>query len=212
MEKQNKIFSTRGIAEIAIMTAIAFGLDFLQSGIWRGLFPNGGSIGLAMLPILILCYRRGFIPALISATILAFLQLTGGLYVISDTWDKVLAQILFDYILAYPVVAFAGLFYKPFQNATTTKARIKWVLIGSIIGGFLKFVCHYISGVVFWPNAKYGGPYIYSLVYNGSYMLPSIIICCAVMVILVARMPQFFLLNNKSQIKEEKVNEEDSSN
>ena len=192
MKKENKTFSARGMAEIAIMTAIAFGLDFLQGGLWRGVFVNGGSIGLAMVPILVLCYRRGFLSGLISGIVLAFLQMLGGVYAIADSWYKVLFQILLDYVLAYPVVAVAGLFYVPFQNAKSNKEKIGFVAIGSTIGGILKFLCHFLAGVLFWPNNALGGKYTYSLIYNGGYMLPNIILSIAIMIVLVVKVPSVF--------------------
>jgi len=193
MNKTNKILSARGIAEIAIMTAIAFGLDFLQGGLWRGVFVNGGSIGLAMLPILVLAYRRGFVPALISGFILSFLQMLGGVYSIAASWWKVLIQICCDYILAYPAVAFAGLFFKKFQSASSKKDMVLWAIIGTLIGGAFKFIFHFISGIAFFPNSSFtGGPIVYSLVYNGGYMLPNIIICSIILALIIIKAPQLF--------------------
>lgn len=197
MNKTNKILSARGIAEIAIMTAIAFGLDFLQGGLWRGVFTNGGSIGIAMLPILVLAYRKGFIPALISGFILAFLQMLGGIYSIASDWWKVLIQIGCDYIFAYPAVALAGVFFKKFQNEESSKGKAKWAVIGCVVGGFAKFIFHFISGVAFFPNSSFtGGPVVYSLVYNGGYMLPNIVICAIVLAIIVIKAPQIFVDKN----------------
>lgn len=200
MENKNKILSARGIAEIAILTAIAFGLDFLQGGLWRGVFTNGGSIGLAMIPILLLCYRRGFISGLISGFVLSFLQMLGGVYAISDTWYNVFLQIGLDYIFAYPVVALAGLFFKPFQNANNNKDRIKWIIVGTTIGGVAKFMCHFLAGILFWKNFAFkAGPYVYSLVYNGAYMLPNIIIAAVILIIILLKAPQLLIEEKKGE-------------
>ena len=88
-----KKITTKCLAEIAIMATLAFALDALQGGLFRGLFPNGGSIGFAMLPILIMCFRRGFLPGLLTALILSFLQLLGGVYVISNSWYMIILQL-----------------------------------------------------------------------------------------------------------------------
>jgi thiamine transporter len=205
-KRKNNVLSVKGIVEIAIFTAIAFALDFLQGGLWRGVFLNGGSIGLAMLPILILCYRRGFVAGFISGFILSFLQMLGGVYAIADTWYKVMFQILLDYILAYPVVAAAGLFFKPFKNAKTDKEKIAWVSIGTVLGGLLKFVCHYLAGVIFWgsscPEGFVGGKYLYSFVYNISYTGPSIVLCLIVMIPVVIKYPQFFIVEEDYEYRE----------
>ena len=172
--------STKTIAEIAIFGALAFALDIFQGGITRGLFPNGGSIGIAMLPILVITFRRGMKAGLLSSLILSFLQLLGGIYLSANTWYMMIFQLLLDYILAYPLVALAGIFYKPFQNAENNKQKITFLIIATIIGGLGKLTCHYLAGVIFWssscPEGYFGGPLLYSLIYNGSYMLPNIII------------------------------------
>lgn len=204
MKKENKFFTTRNIGEIAIFTALAFGLDFLQGGIFKGVFPNGGSIGIAMLPILVLAYRRGFLSALICGTLLAFLQCFGGVYAISSSWYNVLFQILLDYILAYPVVALAGLFYKPFKNAETKKDQTKYILIGSILGGLAKFLTHFLSGCIFWANYDFaGGPVLYSIVYNGAYMLPNIVLSSLILVIMNLKAHNIFVVKEANNSQEE---------
>ncbi len=201
---KNKKFSTRVLAEMALFTAIAFALDVLQSGLFRGIWTNGGSVGIAMVPIFILCYKRGFLPGLISGFALSFLQMLGGVYAIADTWYNVLLQISLDYILAYPVISVAGLLAKQYQNAETTKKKMIFLNIGIAIGGLLKFLCHYLAGVIFWasscPEDFLGGPAVYSLVYNGSFMIINIILACVIMSLISCKYPQL--------LKEESANEE----
>lgn len=214
MENKNKLLSARGIAEIAIMTAIALGLDFLQGGLWRGVFTNGGSIGLAMIPIIVLCYRRGFLAGLVSGFILSGLQLLGGLYTIPAEWYVVLAQVALDYILAYPFVALAGLFFKPFQNAKTSIEKVKWVVIGTVIGGFGKFLCHFLAGAIFWTSscpADFGaGPIVWSIVYNGAYMLPNIVISAIVVSAIVLKAPKLFVVDNHNNLEATKTLKENN--
>lgn len=191
-----KSISTKAITEIAILSAIAYVLDALQGGLWRGVFPNGGSIGFAMLPILIISYRRGFKSGLICGFILSFIQMLSGVYAIANTWYSVMLQILFDYILAYPCVALAGAFFKSFKKETTKNGKIKFLVIGAVLGGFMKFMCHFLAGFIFWssncPADYFGGPVVYSLVYNGGYMLPNIIINVIVLVVLFLKSPVLF--------------------
>lgn len=194
MQKQ-KVFTVRGMAEIGIFTAIAFVLDYLQGPIWHGVFTSGGSIGFAMVPILFLAYRRGFLSAFISGLLLALIQMVDGIYTLPNAaWYLVVIQVALDYILAYPLVAFAGLFKPLFDKANTKGDKILWIVIGSVIGGLLKFMCHFLSGFIFWGNADFaGGPVLYSLMYNSTYMLPNIIICTGVMVLLVTIQPKLFI-------------------
>ena len=205
---KKSFISTKVISEIAIFTAIAFALDFLQGGIFRGLFPNGGSIGIAMLPILLLCYRRGFVAGLISSFCLSFLQMLGGVYAIASDWYLVFLQICLDYVLAYPAVSVAGLFFKSFQNSDNKKTKIKYLVLGTTLGGLLKLLCHYLAGVIFWasscPDGFLGGPYVYSLVYNGGFMIPNIIINALLLVLLLIKQPSIFELEKKEEATNEK--------
>ena len=76
-------FSTRVLAEVAIFAALAFALDALQGGIFRGVFASGGSIGFAMVPVFLISYRRGLWPGIICGLILSLVQMLGGIYVIN---------------------------------------------------------------------------------------------------------------------------------
>jgi len=203
MEKEKKSgITTRIIVEIALFAGIGLALDFLQGGLWRGVFTNGGSIGLSILPILIIAYRRGFLPALITGLIISLLQMLGGIYVISNSVLNVILQISLDYIITFPLVAFAGLFHKAFVNAKDKKQRIAFIIIGTSIGGLLKFLSHFLSGIIFWKNFEFVGGYVtYSLVYNGAYMLPNIIISIILLIILYIKVPQIFLLEAKDETK-----------
>lgn len=203
---KKSLFSTKVITEIAVFAAIAFALDALQGGIFRGLFPSGGSIGIAMLPILLICYRRGFVAGLITAFALSFLQMLGGVYAVADVWYMVFLQILLDYILAYPCVAFAGLFAGKFRNAESRKEKILWLSAGTVLGGALKLLCHYLAGVIFWasscPEGFLGGPAVYSLVYNGGYMLPNIVVNGLLLVLIFWKQPNFFFIEENKLAKE----------
>lgn len=203
---KQKLFSTRSIAEIGILVAIAYVLDAFQGGLWRGLFPNGGSIGFAMLPILILSYRRGFKAGLVGGFILSFIQMLSGVYAIASTWYNVFFQIILDYILAYPCVALAGLFFKKFKKETENKKKVNLLVAGTVLGGFMKFICHFLAGVLFWsancPENYLGGPVVFSIVYNGEYMLPNIIINCIVLVLLFIKAPKLFDTQEEIVIEE----------
>ncbi len=192
-----KNYLIKEIAEISIMAGLAFALDVLQGGLFRGVFVNGGSIGFAMLPILIISYRRGFKAGLLSGLIVSFLQMLGGIYAIADNWYMVLLQISLDYIIAYPLIAFAALFRKSYLKADSSGEKIKYLVIGTTIGGVFKLLSHYLAGVIFWssscPEDFIGGPAVFSLVYNGGYMIPNIIINAILLCVLAIKQPIFLI-------------------
>ncbi len=219
---EQKKFSTKALAEVAIFAALAFALDALQGGIWKGAFPNGGSIGIAMVPIFIISYRRGLLSGILCGFIVSLVQMLGGIYIIQGkTLDGAFLQaagpfiqVLLDYVLAYTVVGFAGCFASLYKNSQAKGQQILWIVVGCCVGGLLKYVCHLLAGIWFWPGEMWGiGGIGYSFLYNGLYCIPNIIICTIIMVILGRFYPQFLRMeeNEKEVEKEETVNEEDTT-
>ena len=159
--KNNK---TRTLCEAAIFIAMAEILSFIK--LYE--FPNGGSVTLEMLPIILFAVRYGCGGGA-----------GGG------------AAVICAYFLAFTALGFgAGLL-----------ARRKWsVFYGTVIGGVLRFLAHYIIGAVVWgkymPDEFFGmtmtSPWFYSLLYNGSYMLPSSILCLVVFAALYKPLKKYF--------------------
>ena len=81
----------------------------------------------------------------------------------------------------------AEFFARPFQN------RVVGVAVGTFMAGFLRFLCSFLSGVLIWGNLTDGLPaWTYSLVYNGSYMLPETLLTMVAAVLLCRVAPQIF--------------------
>ena len=152
----------RVLTEGAILIALAEILSLLP--FYR--FPWGGSIDLAMLPILLFCVRRGFGPGMLAATAHAVLQtlLEGG---IAIGWQSIVG----DFLLAYMVLGLAGLLRKKFFAAT-------------VVACAARFLVHYVVGATVWaeymPEEFFGmtmtTPWVYSALYNGAYMLPDMVL------------------------------------
>ena len=69
--------------------------------------------------------------------------------------------------------------------------------VGSAAVCVLRFLCSFLSGVLIWGNLSDGLPaWIYSLTYNGSYMLPEGIMTTIAVVLLYKAAPQLFSANN----------------
>ncbi|MDE7105959.1 MAG: energy-coupled thiamine transporter ThiT [Anaeroplasmataceae bacterium] len=217
MKKQK--FSTRVLAEVAIFAALAFALDALQGGIWRGVFFNGGSIGLAMVPIFLIGYRRGLLPGVLCGLIVSLVQMLGGIYVINagTKWGPLsflrpFVQVMLDYVLAYTVVGLCGAFSGLYASSEKRSHKILWMVVGCTVAGLLKYACHVVAGGEFWlPDSiedtagfwYHSVNWDYSFVYNGTYCIPNIIICTAIMVVLVRFYPQFIEVSDKKIVKED---------
>lgn len=184
----------RILSEIAIFSALGFVLDVFQGAFSNAIFVNGGSIGFAMIVVFLMTYRRGFSAGFLTGLIMGFLQLTTGFYVVSDIWWKNLLQVGFDYIFAYSFCAICTLFRNLYFKSTTQNKKILYLSLGSILGGIGKLLSHFISGVLFWPQNSTDTLWpriIYSITYNGSYMIPSIILTTIIFVSIIMAQPQF---------------------
>ncbi|MFA6796583.1 MAG: energy-coupled thiamine transporter ThiT [Bacilli bacterium] len=191
-----KTFSIRTMAEVAIFAALGYVLDFLAGAYSAPLFVNGGSIGIAMVCVYIVAYRRGFFPALLVGLIMGLLDLADGFYSIADVWYKAFAQVALDYVVAYPLVAFAGLFKGMFDRSSNNKGKILAIVYGCTLGGILKLLSHVLSGVLFWsndfqPTWGISSPLLFSFVYNGAYMVPCIVLSMAIVIFIAYKYSEF---------------------
>ena len=166
------------IAESAIMLALATVLSmipFLQ-------LPMGGSITIfSMLPVLIIAYRYGMKWGFLVGITYGLIQMVLGLNNLTyatSPW-AVICIILFDYLVAFSVLGFGGLFRK-------LKIQSVGFALGTAIACTLRFLCHFITGVTVWDMYAEDMPVaLYSLIYNGSYMLPETAITIVIGVILM---------------------------
>ena len=78
--------------------------------------------------------------------------------------------------------------FTPLGLAGFFRGKGRGIYLGILLGCFLRFVVHYISGVTIYAitmptelfGSVYTSPAMYSLIYNGSYMLIDTIICLVV--------------------------------
>ena len=191
MNKNSNVIRT--VTEIGLFAALGFVFDELQSAIFKGIFPNGGSIGFAMIAVVIIAYRRGIIPAFLTGLIMGALDVATGPFIVAP-W-----QVFLDYIFPYTFVAVCGIFV-PYLNKAKKESTKSLLLILSIIaGGMLKFLSHYLSGVLFfdfsdefaWNLNNMSGA-LYSFIYNIAFMGPCIVLTCVLAYILRKRVPHLF--------------------
>lgn len=159
----------RALTEGAVMVAVAQVLSMLK--LWE--MPWGGSVTLAMIPILLYAVRWGLVPGLLSGFVFGVLQFAfdGGFAI---GWQSIVG----DYLLAFTVLGLAGFAH----------GKKGGIFTGTLIGGFARFLVHYVVGATVWaeymPDSFFGmtmhSPWFYSCLYNLAYMLPNIAICLAV--------------------------------
>lgn len=157
-------FTSQLIAKIGIALALATILKVFR--LYH--FPQGGSITLgSMIPILLIAFMYG--PQVGCLT--GFLY--GIITFIMDPYILHPVQVLFDYPLPFTALGLAGFF----KNKR---------LIGVSISVFIRFLCHFISGIAFFGMfAPEGMPaWIYSLSVNVPMIGIEGIICLVIMSVL----------------------------
>ena len=161
--------------------AIVIAMGAVLSMITIFKLPWGGSVTLlSMLPIVVYSNRYGIKQGLVVAFVFSIFQLFqgigDGLFAWGLTPIMLIACILLDYILAYTVIGLSGVF----------RQKGEWGRIcGAIAALLIRFACHFVSGVVIfhsvgtlWDGFSTDNTLLYSLLYNGSYMLPEIAFTC----------------------------------
>lgn len=152
------------IAEMGI--AIALALVLYQIKIYH--MPQGGSVTAgSMVPILLLALRRGYKLGIVTGILYGLLRILIG----GEIYYPV--QVLLDYPVAFGLLGFAGFFMtKPLYG------------VAAGIGG--RFLAHLLSGAIFFGEYAPPGqsPWIYSAIYNGSYLVPELAVSAVLIYIL----------------------------
>lgn len=158
----------------AVIVALASALSLIK--IYE--LPLGGSVTLlSMLPIVVISISLGLKWGVGSAFVYSLIQLFFG--IVMDgllgwglTPAYLVGTIFLDYIIAFTVLGFAGAFAK--KGYAGTLAGISLVFV-------LRFISHLFSGAILfgipekWAD-KFSNVWLYSAAYNGSYMLPELVI------------------------------------
>ena len=171
---QKKLTKTHSLAESAIMLALSIALFAVSDAIpWPYAYGGGFSL-FGQVPIIIVSYRHGLKNGIIASTALALFEMMMGFKNFSyvnglAAWFIVAFA---DYLIAFGCLGLGGIFKNKIKNQTAS------LVTGGLIVCFIRFLCHFISGVTIWsgyaPENMLVG--VYSLVYNGSYMLIETII------------------------------------
>ena len=177
--------NTKKLVEAAVMVAMATVLCFIR--LYK--LPWGGSVTLlSMLPICIYSIRRGVKWGMAASFVFSLIQLiqgmVDGLFGWGLTPGALVACILLDYVLAYSAIGLAGMF---------GKKGFSGQICGIVVAVVIRFFIHFLSGCLLWKSygALWSGfetdnTYLYSLLYNGAYMLPELIITVIGAVILLS--------------------------
>ncbi|MEH7179604.1 energy-coupled thiamine transporter ThiT [Neobacillus vireti] len=186
-KKRNK---TLFLVEVAVFSALAYLLDLVSGLLSLKIWPQGGSISIAMIPIFLMSFRWGWKGGILSGFLLGLLQ-----FILGFSQIYTLLQGIIDYGIAFSVVGLAGIFASQVKNSLANNHKKSWityVVLGTFLGSALRYLAHVYSGIVFFGEyAPAGQPVaVYSFVYNGTYMLPSFIVSAIIVILIISAAPK----------------------
>jgi len=165
--------------------------------------PFGGQLTLAsMLPIVLISYRYGMKWGFLTAFTYALLEMAIGGKTVAAAFQpgyfgdgtmigNAIIMCLLDYIVAYTLLGLGGIFRNKIKNPGMA------LMAGSLVALGARYLSHVVSGYVLfsgwaeWYFTQEGFPawgaslvetlspnvlgFVYSVVYNGMYMVPEMI-------------------------------------
>ena len=206
---------TKRLTESAMLLAVAIVLELI-SKMFIPEQPFGGQITLvSMLPVVLISYRHGVKWGFVASFTYALLEMALGARVVGAAFlpgyfgdgamiGSALLMCGLDYVLAFTALGLGGVL----------RNRVKQpglgLLGGSVIALGTRYLCHILSGYILfagyaeWYFTQEGFPawgaglveslspgalgWIYSIVYNGMYMVPEMIFT-ALAAALLAKVP-----------------------
>lgn len=178
---------TRLLVLLSCYLSLAVGLDLIKKFIPFLNMPNGGSINIALIPIVFCSFhlgiKYGFITGFLWFVVSSIIGLNS--YFIS------FFQILADYIIPSCIIGLAGIFYK--------KKNIFEIEIGILLTMLIRTFSICLSGAYFWFDESLSAgslnAWIGSLVYNLPYSLLTTLMLLIVIPLLLKYLKNY-LYNN----------------
>ena len=210
---QNK---TKRLTESAMLIALAVVLELVGKMVIPPM-PFGGQLTLvSMLPIVLISYRHGVKWGLVSGFAYSLVQMALGAGTVTAAFQpgyfgdgvmilNAVIMCALDYVLAYTLLGLGGVFRNKLNNSGIS------LMLGSLVALGGRYLAHILSGYILfsgwaeWFFTQEGFPawgaslvasltpealgWVYSIVYNGLYMIPEILLTAAA-ALLLARVPR----------------------
>ncbi len=204
------------LVESAIMIALAIVLE-LTAKMFIPEMPFGGQVTLAsMFPVVLVGWKYGIGKGLVTGFVYSIAEMLLGVKTISalmmpssedylGSLANVVLMFLFDYIIAFTVLGLGAIYKKAIKNNSVSLG------LGAMTVVFLRYVSHIVSGYILygaWAEwfftqegfyawgqkivETFSGnslSLVYSIIYNGMYMIPEIIIT-TIVAFIIGKVPQ----------------------
>ena len=173
--KQKTFNLTRASVMIALSSALSF-FKIIE-------LANGGSVTMgSMVPVILISFVINAKWGIFSAFTYSLIQmLIGGIAAPPiQNFLYYFLVIMLDYVVAFTVLGLGNTLSSFIKNKTAK------LITGTFLVVFLRFVCHFLSGILIWDVYAPEGQsvFLYSLIYNGSYMGIELIITLVIITVI----------------------------
>ena len=207
---------TKRLTESAMLLSLALVLEVVNKMCIPPM-PFGGQVTLvSMLPVVLISYRHGVRRGLIAGLCYGFIEMALGGGTLTAAFQpgyfgdgamlgRAALMVALDYVLAFTLLGLGGCFRRAIRKPGLS------LMLGSIAALTARYCAHVLSGYILfggwaeWFFTQEGFPtwgvalveslsskalaLVYSIVYNGMYMIPEMILT-ALVALLIARSPQ----------------------
>ena len=213
---KSKVSNTRRLTESAMLLAMAIVLELIAKMFIPEQTFGGQITIVSMLPVVLISYRHGMKWGFLASFTYALLEMAIGMKNVSAAFlpgyfgdgamiFNAILMCLLDYVLAYSVLGLGGIFRNRIQRNGVG------LMCGSLVALGARFLCHILSGCILfssyaeWYFTQEGFPawgaqlvealspgvlgLIYSIVYNGMYMIPEMVFT-AIAAVIISRVPK----------------------
>ena len=206
---------TKRLTESAMLLSLAIVLEFI-SKMFIPEMPFGGQVTfVSMLPVVLISYRHGTKWGLVTGAAYALMEMAIGAKTVAAAFQpgyfgdgtmiaNALIMCVLDYLVAFTVLGLGGIFRNTLKNPGAA------LCCGSLVALGARYITHVASGYILfsgwaeWFFTQEGFPawgaglvetlspamlgFVYSLVYNGMYMIPEMVLT-AIAAVLIAKIP-----------------------
>ncbi len=207
---------TRRLTESAMLLAVAIVLELVSKMFIPEMAFGGQLTIVSMLPVVLISYRHGVKWGLWAGVAYAVIEMLLGAKTVAAAFQpgyfgdetmivNALIMCVMDYLVAFTVLGLGGIFRNRIANGGVA------LMCGSLVALGARYAAHTLSGYILfsgwaeWFFTQDGFPawganlvenlgpemlgFVYSLVYNGMYMIPEMI-CTAVVAVFLSKVPK----------------------
>jgi len=213
---KNTVSKTKRLTESAMLLAMAIVLELIAKMFIPEQTFGGQITIVSMLPVVLISYRHGMKWGFVASLTYALLEIAIGMKNVSAAFLpgyfgdgamilNALLMCLLDYVLAYTLLGLGGIFRNRIKDPGVG------LMCGSLVALGARYLAHIASGYILfssyaeWYFTQEGFPawgtqlvdalspevlgLVYSVVYNGMYMLPEMVFT-AIAAVVIARVPR----------------------